>query len=180
MELFAQAISIAAMTFNILSYQCKTDRGAIGMQLCGGALFSVSFLMLGATVGGILNVIAVLRAVVFMNRGRLHAEHPAWLGGFVALFLLAYLATFTLFDKPFTAANALLELLPVVGMIATTLSFRLQNARAIRLYGLISSPSWLVYNVACRSVGAIICESLSLISILVGLWRHDRKGRRQR
>ncbi len=175
-ELIAQILGLIAMTFNILSYQRKTDRGVIAMQLCGGALFAVHFFMLGpsALVGGILNTLAVIRAVVFMHRQRLRAEHPAWLWGFILLYALSYVATFSLFGTAWTVKNALLGLLPVVGMTATTLSFRLQNARAIRLFGLISSPSWLVYNASNRAVGAILCESISLVSIVIGLWRYDR------
>lgn len=32
-------------------------------------------------------------------------------------------------------------------MTATTVSFRLSDAKAIRWFGLISSPSWLIYNI---------------------------------
>ena len=49
------------------------------------------------------------------------------------------------------------------------------NSKAIRLSGLISSPSWLIYNVANVAIGAIICEILSLISIALGIIRHDIK-----
>ena len=50
------------------------------------------------------------------------------------------------------------------------------NPEAIRKYALISSPLWLIYNIANFSIGAIICEVLSLCSILVGMLRLDRKS----
>ena len=59
-------------------------------------------------------------------------------------------------------------------MIATTISFRLTDAKSIRRYGLISSPSWLVYNIVNFAIGAIICEVLSLCSIVIGMIRLDR------
>jgi hypothetical protein len=167
--------NIAAMGFNILSYQQKTRTRAIAFQLGGALLFSVNFFLLGAIVGSILNVVAAIRAVVFLKKEQLRADHPIWLGGFVAVYLLSYLLTFTAFDKEATAANLLVEFLPVIGMTATTISFRLTDAKAIRRFGLISSPSWLVYNVVSMSVGAIICEVLSLGSIFIGMFRHDRK-----
>ena len=108
MDLFyiiAQAVGLLAMAFNILSYQQKTRERAIAFQLCGGGLFAVNFLLLGAT----------------------------------------------------------------------TLSFRLTDAKAIRRYGLISSPSWLIYNICCFSLGAIVCEVLSLFSIGIGMFRLDRQ-----
>ena len=174
-EITAQTIGIAAMLFNIFSYQQKTSKGVIIMQLFGGALFSVNFFMLGATVGGILNIIAVFRAVVFWGKEKFKAEHKAWLFVFVGLFIASYILTFTLFAKPFTVTSAVLELLPVIAMTATTISFRLNTASVIRKFGLISSPSWLIYNICNFAIGAVICEAVSLVSIFIGMIRFDIK-----
>lgn len=175
MELIAQIIGLIAMAFNILSYQQKTRSRVIAFQLCGSVLFSLNFFLLGAIVGALLNVISAIRAIVFLKKDALRADHPIWLAGFLLSFLLSYALTFTAFGKEPTAVNFLVEFLPVIGMTATTLSFRLTDAKAIRKYGLISSPSWLVYNLANFSIGAIICEVLSLGSILIGIFRLDRK-----
>ena len=129
----------------------------------------------GAVVGGILNAVGIVRALVFLNREKLKATHPAWLAGFTTVYLLSYILTFTVFGKEPTLFNLVVEFLPVIGMTATTISFRLSDAKAIRRFGLISSPSWLVYNIVTFSVGAIICEVLSLGSIFIGMFRHDRK-----
>ena len=173
--LIAQIVGIFAMTFNILSYQQKTQKGAIAFQLGGSTLFAINYLMLGAVVGGILNAVGIVRALVFLNREKLKATHPAWLAGFITVYLLSYGLTFTVFGKEPTLFNLIIEFLPVVGMTAPTISFRLSDAKSIRRFGLISSPSWLVYNIVSFSVGAIICEVLSLGSIFIGMFRHDRK-----
>lgn len=174
-NLVAQIIGLFAMAFNILSYQQKTRNKAIAFQLCGGALFAVNFLLLGAITGSILNIIAAIRAIVFLNKDKLKADHPAWLAGFIVTYLISYALTFTVFGKEATLGNLIVEFLPVIGMTATTISFRLSDAKAIRRYGLISSPSWLVYNIANFSIGAICCEVLSLCSIVIGMFRLDRK-----
>ena len=175
MELIAQIIGLAAMSFNILSYQQKTRSRVIGFQLFGGLLFCINFFLLGAISGSLLNAVAVVRAIVFLNKEKLHADHPVWLAGFVGVYLLCYGLTFTVFGTEATARSLILEALPVIGMTATTISFRLTDAKAIRRYGLISSPSWLIYNVASFSIGAIICEVLSLGSIVLGILRLDRE-----
>lgn len=177
MELIAQIIGLFAMAFNILSYQQKTRKDAIAFQLAGSALFAVNFFLLGAFVGAILNVISAIRAVVFIHKETLRADHPVWLIGFVITYLASYVLTFTLFGKEPAAVNFIVEFLPVIGMTATTISFRLTDAKAIRKYALISSPSWLVYNIANFAIGAICCEILSLCSIIVGIVRFDRNGK---
>ena len=175
MDLIAQAIGLAAMAFNISSYQRKTRMGVIGFQLWGSVLFALNFYLLGATVGAMMNVLSAIRAVVFLNREKLRANHPVWLVGFVAAFLGSYILTFTAFGTETTLQNLLVEFLPVIGMTATTVSFRYTDAKTIRWFGLISSPSWLVYNLFAGSLGAIACEVLSLGSIILGIWRMDRK-----
>ena len=176
MEVTAQLVGIAAMGFNIASYQRKTRSGVIGFQLCGGALFALNFLLLGAPMGCIMNVLSAIRAVIFLNRDKLKANHPAWLAGFILTYLLSYGLTFTVFGKEPSAFHLIVEALPVIGMIATTLSFRKQDAASIRRFGLISSPCWLLYNIAVFSLGAIICEVMSLGSLLIGIFRLDRKN----
>ena len=175
MDLIAQAIGLAAMTFNISSYQRRTRMGVIGFQLWGSVLFALNFYLLGATVGAMMNVLSAIRAVVFLNREKLRADHPAWLVGFVAAFLISYGLTFAVFGTEATLRNLLVEFLPVIGMTATTVSFRYTDAKTIRRFGLIASPSWLVYNLFAGSLGAIACEVLSLGSIILGIWRMDRK-----
>ena len=176
-ELIAQIIGIAAMVFNILSYQQKTRAAAISFQLVGASLFAVNFFLLDAVVGGLLNVIGAIRSIVFLNKEKLHANHPAWFIGFTAAYLASYILTFTLFSKEPTAFNLIIEFLPVIGMVALTISYRLSDAKSIRRFGLISSPSWLIYNIVNLSIGAIICEVLSLCSILIGIFRLDRNNK---
>ena len=174
-EIIAQAIGIFAMAFNLFSYQQKTRKGAIIFQLFGTTLFTINFLMLGAMVGGLLNLVGAIRAIIFINKEKLKADHIAWLIGFIAVYFASYILTFTVFGKEATAFNLIIEFLPIIGMIATTISYRFSDAKSIRKFGLISSPAWLVYNIANMSVGAILCEVLSLSSIIIGIVRLDKK-----
>ncbi len=174
-EIIAQIIGIFAMFFNLFSYQQKTRKGAIICQLFGTILFTVNFFMLGAIVGALMNFIGAVRAVIFINKEKLKADHIGWFIGFTVIYLASYVLTFTVLDKEPTAVNFILEFLPIIGMVATTHSYRLTDAKSIRKFGLISSPVWLVYNIANFSVGAIICEVLSLASIIIGIVRLDRK-----
>ena len=174
-EIIAQIIGIIAMAFNILSYQQKNQRYIIAWQLLGTTLFTVNFFLLGAYTGALLNAVGIVRAIVFLYKKQLRTDHPFWLIGFIAVYILSYILTFTAFGTEFNLPNALVEILPVVGMTATTLAFRSKTAKSTRLLGLISAPSWLIYNIVAQSMGAIFCAAFCLVSILVGLFRFDRK-----
>lgn len=170
-----QALGIIAMAFNIFSFQLKTSNKVIVCQLFGGLFFSISFFMLGAVSGGLLNIVAVIRAIVYRFKDKLHSDHILWFLFFEVLFVASYVLTFTVFKKEFGPLSAIIELLPVIGMTASTISFRLHSAKAIRAYGMICSPSWLVYNIIGGAIGAIICEVLSICSIVIGIIRYDLK-----
>lgn len=178
-EIIAQAIGIVAMAFNILSYQQKTQKKVIICQLFGCTLFAINFLMLGAIVGAMLNMVGAVRAVVFMNKEKLHSDNIVWLIGFICVYIVSYILTFTVFGKEVSLFNCIIELLPVIGMTATTVSLRYKDAKTIRRFGLISSPSWLIYNIVNFAIGAIICEVLCLGSIIIGIIRLDMTKKNQ-
>lgn len=175
MEIAGQVFSIFGMLFNVLSYQQKSKKGVIVFQLFGTLLFSVSFFLLGAYVGAMLNALAMVRSVIFINGDRLHANHIAWLLGFSALYVGSYFLAFTVFAKPVTPFNLIIELLPVIGMIVSTMGYRSKDAKTVRRYSLVTSGTWLIYDIFSRSVGGTICEVISIVSIIVGMLRLDRK-----
>lgn len=175
-EIIAQIVGIFAMMFNILSYQSKKQKNVIAMQLVGATLFAVNYLMLGAMVGGILNAIAVIRAIVFLFKDKLKTDRPVWLILFSVFYIAVYVLNFTVFEKALTPWNMIVEVLPVIGMVALNVGFMLKNASDVRKCGLISSPAWLIYNIIVGSWGAIACEVLTLISIFIGMLRHDKQS----
>ena len=178
-ETIAQIIGIFAAAMNILSFQCKAKNKIILMQLFGGALFSVNFLLLGAITGSIMNVLALIRALLFINKDKLHLNSKVLVDGLIVSFIAVYVLTFTVFGTEPTLKNFIVEALPVIGMSAATVSFNMKNGTAIRILGItLSSPSWLIYNIFVFSIGGILCEAFSIVSIAIGIVRLDiRRGK---
>ncbi len=174
-EIIAQIFGIMGMICNILVFQQKTHRGVLIWQFFAAATFCVNYFMLGAVVGGMLNLVGALRAVVFFFKEKTRANSVAWLIIFICAFAVSYPLTFFAFGTEMTPKNLIIELLPVIAMIIATISLRLGSAKAVRDLGLLSSPMWLVYNCFSGSVGAIASEILNLISIVVGIIRFDIK-----
>ena len=52
---------------------------------------------IGAMVGGLLNIIATLRAVVFLFKDKLKADSIPWFIFFVSTYITVYILNFTLF-----------------------------------------------------------------------------------
>ncbi len=175
LEITGQILGFIAAIFNILSYQCKKHKNVVIMLLIGSSFFCASFLLTGAITGGILNGIGVIRCIVYSNKKTFKADNIAWFIAFCITYVLTYVLTFTVFNKEFTFKNAIVELLPVVGMVATNVSLRMTEAKHIRMLAYISSPSWLIYNIITASIGATITEIIALVSVTIGVLRLDVK-----
>lgn len=174
-EIIGQAIGIAGMFFNVISFQGKSARAVMLMQFCAATLFSISYFMIDAPGAAMLNAIAVARAAVYANKEKCRADKTAWLVIFIALYVASYIITFTVFDKPHTVFNFVIELLPVIALTVTTIGFKLQSAKIIRRFGIVNSVSWLIYNIINFAIGGILCEVFCLVSIVIGIFRLDRK-----
>lgn len=173
--IIAQAVGIVAMFFHIFSYQQKTAKGIIACQLFGSLFFGISYLMLGAYIAAMLNVVGMIRAILFIKKETFHTERFGWLIGFGVAYVAAYVLNFTLLQKEPNLYNLLIECLPVVGLFATHLAFRHNSTKTIRRFCIISSVSWLVFNIATVAIGAILCEAFSLVSIFVAMVRFDKQ-----
>ncbi len=174
LQIIGQIVGIIAMTFNILSYQAKSSKSIILFQLFGTMLFSINFFLIGAYVGAMLNVLGMFRALTFAFKEKWKINKIALTIIFCILFISTYPIIFTVFNKPFTVFNAIIEILPVISMILSTFAYGM-NAKNLRLFALIYSPLWLIYNIVVLSIGAIICETLCIVSAIVALIRFAKQ-----
>lgn len=178
LDIIAQIISIIAMIIALLSFQQKTQKHIVLMQFCSSTLFAIHFFMLGAITGCLLNAVGIVRAFIYSKKEQRWANHILWPILFIVAYFGVYLINFTLLGLEPNMRNLLLELLPVIGMIATTVSFRMEKASQVRIFSLISAPMWLTYNAFNLSIGGMLTEFFSLISILVGILRLDVKRKK--
>ena len=174
-EIIAQGFGILGMICNILVFQQKTHKRVLIWQFFAASVFAANYFMLGAVVGGMLNLVGALRSVIFFFKEKTKANSIFWLVFFICAFAVSYPLSFLCFGTEQTTRNFIIEILPVLAMIIATISLRLGSAKAVRFLGLSSSPMWLTYNLFTGSFGAVASEILNLISIVVGIIRLDIK-----
>lgn len=176
MQIIGQIFGIVAMAVSIISFQMKTQKTIVTMQLFSSLLFASQFAFLGAYTGMILNTISVFRSAVFSQRNtNKWAASSIWVVLFCVIIALTYPMAFLVFKKETSVFNFVIELFPVFGMIASTFSFHSEKAKTVRALFLISSPLWLVYNIVNGAVGGMITEIFCLISIIIAIIRLDLK-----
>lgn len=165
-----QAFGILGMVMNVVSYQAKKQKNIILIQMFGSLLFVINMFLLNAIMGGLLNLIGVVRAIVYYNKHKVK-NIKMCNAIFIFLYILSYFATFFVFHKELTAFNLIAEILPLIAMITVTIAFSKSSAEDIRRMTFISSPLWLIYNCLNFSIGGILCELFSLTSVVTATIR---------
>lgn len=166
MEMIAQIISLIAMLINILSFQCKRTRDLCLMQAAGGFMFAISYFMLGSNVSAAFNLINILRSAVGANE-RLHTAKY-----FVLLSLAYVVATLFAFDSWWSFA---LMATQIVGNYMVLFG----DGKFIRkVQFFVICPMWLINNspLVVFSVGGILCEVITMVSIIVSFIRYRKTG----
>lgn len=164
-ELIGQIIGLLAFACGIACFQSNDRKQILIWQLSGCVLWTAHFLILGAFSGAVLNAIAGLRAVVYINRGKRWADSIVWLFVFIGVAVVSTLLTW----------EGWFSLLPMTGIVVGTVAMRMKEPRMMRLLSLPSSPLWMVYEFITGSYAGLIGETFGMISIIVGMLRFDRK-----
>ena len=153
----------------------KSNKWLYIFQSIGGLLFMVNFFMIGSYTGSILNAIGFIRGLILAQGEKWTKK---WIG---ALVLLAYVSagvvTLLYVKEGVWSIGGLCSALITVSGIATTLSMWTRNGKTIRLVNFfVNSPTWLFNNIYYFSLGGIITEVVSLLSVIVSFIRFGFKG----
>lgn len=163
MNILIQVVGIAAMFFSVFSFQMNKHKQIMMMQIAATALFGVQYFLLGAYTGMAMDIVGVIRGIVFYNRDKRWASSNIWIVVFMVIFAVSGL--FTWQGKE--------SLLMILAMMLNTVSFSCTKPKLVRSTILLSSPMILIYNILTGSIGGIINEICVEISSVAGLLRFD-------
>ena len=164
-QLCGQILGIVAVVLGFISYQMKTPRGIISLQMVTALVFSAHYLMIGALTAAVLNFLASVKCLVYYfrdKRGGTGPWEPAVFCGVVVV------STVLTWEGWYSA-------LIMVGLVADTIGLALNDPQKTRGVLFIKSPLCLVYNALVRSLGGIVYECAVLISAAVALLRNRKR-----
>ena len=167
-DLIIQGIGFIAVALFIASYQIKSNRWLFLLQLLGSLLFCIQFFMLGALSGCLSLVVNILRNALMMKYNDWKWVRKKWCPAMIViLFAVVLVLTW----------NGPVSLLAFTASVTSTIAYWTNSPRKIRMVNLLcASPCWLVYDVIVFSLGGIISESFTIVSILISLIRFGWKG----
>lgn len=164
MEIVAQIIGILAMIINISSFQCKKNRNLFLMIGIGSTLFSINFLMLGAYVSAIYNIISIIRSALTQNEKFFNKK------SFYFLCVLYVVGTVFAYDNPWS-------IVLFIAQIVQTYFMWFKDGGAIRKSQVyFISPAWLINNIIVGSIGGILCEVFIMSSAVISYFRFKKTG----
>ena len=177
MDIIAQILSILSCAGIILSFQLKNNRNLFLMQTIAAAGFGISYLLLGAVEGCLINCVAFINTFVLLKKE--WRKKPFFIAiclGFAGIPILSAI----FFTEVWTTAVIIKKSISIIiGIMSTLYAWATwkddgKTIRTIRLFAL--TPCWLSYNIITFNIGGIICESFNIISIVVSFRRHGIDG----
>ena len=162
--LFAQIFGFAAMATAISMYQFKKHKTIMLLMVLCSSLWCIHYAFLGLLTPILMNVINVLRAVVFSQREKKWAS-----GNYIpVLFILASVVTVI-----FTWDNAW-SLLPCIASVSATVGNWQTDTQRLRALTIPVCVCWFIYNMINHSIAGMANETFTLVSVIVGLARYRK------
>ena len=170
MEIFPQVVGFFAVATFLLSYQLKKRENIIAVNVLSRFLYILQYVLLGAFSGAVLDI---LGAVVSMIAGK--KEHK-WIRRHQTGVVIAITFSVAAIGLGMAFANqSILDLFSLAGILLHTSAFWMTNEKKIRAVSLLGSPFWIVYNFFSRAYGSAIGDILTILSILIAMFRYGKK-----
>lgn len=163
--MIAQGLGILGLILSIISFQQNTQKRIVLFQFLANVSFCIHFYLIGAYTGSVLNGIGIVRSFIYYFKDKRWASSDVWIFVFSFIFVVTGIVTW---EGP-------LSVLPTIAMVLTSISFGIKNPKIVRLVAFPSSPLWLIYNIVKGSLGGALTECFAMGSILVAMYRFDRK-----
>lgn len=165
-QFIGQALGILATVITVISYQMNTKRSLLLVQTTATACTCLAYLFLGAASGFTLNIVCIIRNIVFYfqkDTGKVHTVSALVLAAaMVAVGALSW--------------QGPVSLLIIAALAANTVFMSFGNPQLLRQSVLGTSSMILLYNIFVFSIGGIANEGLSIVSSAVGIVRFRKES----
>ena len=165
-EIIGQAFGILAVMLTFISYQCKGKKSLLAVQTSSTAAMVLHYLLLGASTGYVLNIVCVLRNIIYFFKDKKPFDNP----------IIPYILAVIMGVTGAFSWNGLPSLLIITALTINTV-FLSKSPQTLRKSILLTSSLILVYNIFNLAIGGIINEAVAITSSIIGICRFRNKKR---
>ncbi len=154
----AQIIGFVPMVLSYFVFYFNNRKSIITTKAISDLLWTVHFLMLGAYSGAFTNIVCAIRGFIFAQRGK-----KKWASSIVVpIFFCLFTLSVTL-----VSWAGFKSLLPVVGSCLGLIGYWCNDPKNIRKFNFPGLVLWLIYGILTLSLSTIICNIVSITSIII-------------
>lgn len=189
LKIFVQVIGFIGIALNILSVQFNSHWKIMLFKTLGSLTFVVQYILLGAWVGMIMDLIGSIRNVIFTLNVRNGKSNKWWIVFFSAFTFIAGVLTIILtWEKSIgyasnwsndtliiTTIAVSISIISIVAKLLTTIAYGFKDPHVIRMVNLPSNACWVIYNLVAFSIAGVINDLMCLVSIVVAELRFRKK-----
>ncbi len=156
-----QVLSILSTIISVCSFQVDNKKRILLIQSFSTTCTCLSYLFLGATSGFALNIVCLVRNIVFS----FERKNPRldYILTAVFMILMGIIGAFSW--------QGLISLFIIIALIANSFFMCLGSAQLLRYSILVTSTMVLIYNIYFVVIGGIAYESLAIVSSVIGILR---------
>ena len=167
MQKIAFFIGISAVTVYFHGYLQKSRKSIIALNVTSRLLYILQYILLGAFEGAALDIMGALSSMLAAKKEcSFISKHRKAV--ITVINLLIIFAGAVLYKNIFS-------ILPIIGVLLHTGAFWLDDEKTIRRISFLGSPFWLIYNFISGAYGSCIGDILSMISLVISMYRFDFK-----
>ena len=163
MNVIIQLIGGLGILASLVSFQCKKHNSILCFRTLNEVVFAIQYLLLGAYTGMAMNLIGCVRNTVFTKQVAKGKKTTVPTVIFCVIFLVFGIFTW----------QGMKSILIIVAKVLSTVAYGNKNTTVVRAIIFMTSASWLIYNYCVFSIAGVVCEALTLISLLIGILRLD-------
>lgn len=167
--IIGQVFGGIALLFGFLSYQMKSQKLLLLMQLGTSICLGLNYLCVGAISGAYLSIIIVARNVAYNIRNRKGSTDK----------IVPIIFAVALSIMGIITWEAWYSIFVFVGLFVNTIGLSFQDPQNVRKSILISSPLVLIYDLISMAYGGALYESVAVISAIIGIIRTNRALKKQ-
>lgn len=163
MDIIIQIIGGFGILASIISFQCKKHNLILFFRTLTEFIFAIQYFLLGAYTGMIVNLVGCVRNLVFTKQISHNKKTTISVIIFSVMFIVFGLASW----------QGPKSILIIIAKVLSTLAYSNKNTTFVRSIIFVTSTSWLIYNCCVFSIAGVLCESFTLLSLIIGIIRLD-------
>ena len=162
-----QAIGFVGVALSLISFQFKDYQKLMWLRVICELVFALQYFLLGGYTGMATNLLSCVTNTVYRERIKKNKGTRVFQIVFVCLFALVGVLTW----------HGWISLLVIFAKSISSFANGLGDNKKIRFLNLIVMSLWIAYDVAVFSIGGVVCDLLTITSIIIAFFRLDKKDK---